>query len=609
VQAHFGRPDAALLRAVALDPPAIIAAADRTLDRVFDVLGSGPVPLGTPIDWHRDFVHGRRWPADPFWTIDYTGLGERSDVKLPWEIARCHWALWLAEAWLLTGEPRYAMGFQELVTDWLDGNPLGLGIHWACPMELAIRATNLLLAASALLDSTVIEPRFWARLVESLWWHGRVLRGNLEYERPLNNHYVSNGLGLLVLGLGLPDSAEGRGWRERGRDILEEQIRWQVHPDGVSYEKSVSYHRLVLECWALGALLGERAGVHFSQSYRARLERMFEFTAAYSRPDGTTPLVGDADDGRLIRPEPGVAPTDHRQMLAVGAAMFGRGAWKSVAAAGAAELLWYGTRQGVERWQALAPEVGPSDSLAFRYGGYYVMRSPGTHTFLDAGPLGFEGDSVHGHLDSLSLELWAPGGAFLIDSGTFCYTSDEQTALRFASTAAHNTVLVDGAEIAEWTGLWHVREDGTRPEVLAWQTSEATDVWEARHHGYARLPAPVHHCRRVTHWKAERRWCVEDRLEGSGRHRAELRWHLHPDASLVRAGPQEVAIRLGQGLLRLRVDGHIGVHDDWVAPRYGVRCAARTLLIQRDGELPLRFRTEIDWRPATDAPSTEESKA
>ena len=32
---------------------------------------------------------------------------------------------------------------------------------------------------------------------------------------------------------------------------------------------------------------------------RERLERMFEFMLAYTRPDGTFPQIGDNDDGRL----------------------------------------------------------------------------------------------------------------------------------------------------------------------------------------------------------------------------------------------------------------------------------------------------------------------
>src|ERR1044071_3124802 len=37
--------------------------AQEALDHIFDLLGSGPVPLGQEIDWHRDFKTGRAWPS------------------------------------------------------------------------------------------------------------------------------------------------------------------------------------------------------------------------------------------------------------------------------------------------------------------------------------------------------------------------------------------------------------------------------------------------------------------------------------------------------------------------------------------------------------------
>src|SRR5262249_4129476 len=37
-------------------------AADAVLRHEFDLLGSGPRHLGTPLPWHTDFKTGREWP-------------------------------------------------------------------------------------------------------------------------------------------------------------------------------------------------------------------------------------------------------------------------------------------------------------------------------------------------------------------------------------------------------------------------------------------------------------------------------------------------------------------------------------------------------------------
>ena len=39
----------------------IVQAADRICEHSFDLLGSGIVKLGWPIDWHADFKTGHRW--------------------------------------------------------------------------------------------------------------------------------------------------------------------------------------------------------------------------------------------------------------------------------------------------------------------------------------------------------------------------------------------------------------------------------------------------------------------------------------------------------------------------------------------------------------------
>jgi hypothetical protein len=577
----------------------VMAAAEQTDRLEFDVLGSGPVPLGPAVNWHRDFKSGREWPLELAWRIDYANLGEPSDVKVAWELSRFHPVAWLGQAYWLSGDERWARRFRSLTESWLAANPVGRGVNWAVPMEVAIRSANWIMGFGWFHGSPTLDDTFWLRLLASLWRHAEVIRWNLEYQRVLGNHYVSNGTGLVLLGAFFADTRQGRSWLRTGRRILEGEIRRQVHPDGVSYEKSVSYHRLVLECFYLGLIRGEAAGATFSTGYRERLERMFEFTAAYTRSDGSTPLVSDADDGRVHRFAPEDRFTDHRHALAVGAALFQRGDFAQAAGPWHPEPLWL---LGPAAARAPAPSAEPPGSRAFPAGGYYVMRGPGTHTFLDGGEIGIEGDAGHGHNDVLSFELHAPGGTFIVDSGTYLYTSDPAAHRAFASTAAHNTVVVDGQEIAEFARLWHLVADHTAPRVLEWRSEADEDRWTAEHHGYTRLPEPVVHRRSVHFRRAAREWLVLDQLRGQGRHRAELFLHLNPDATVERVDDRTVDVILGEGCLRIRSDDPLELVGGWVAPSYGVRRPARVLRAVREGMVPLELSTTIRWRPAHRGP-------
>jgi uncharacterized heparinase superfamily protein len=230
------------------------------------------------------------------------------------------------------------------------------------------------------------------------------------------------------------------------------------------------------------------------------------------------------------------------------------------------------------------------------------MRSPHEHTFLDAGEIGFQGDSGHGHNDTLSFELYAPGGTFIVDSGTYLYTSDPAAHREFAETAAHNTIRVDGQEIAEIARLWRLVADGTRPRVLEWTTTEAEDRWTAEHYGYSRLTNPVTHRRSVRFERAARRWTVHDELLGRGSHTAELFVHLNPNARVSRVSECEVAVVLGAGALRINCSDPVSVDPGWVAPSYGIKLPAPVLRVVHEGAVPFGLTTTIEWRSPEDRP-------
>src|SRR5205823_11389899 len=93
--------------------------ADRSVRHVFDLLGSGPVQLGERVDWHTDFKTGISFVRDGL-EEDHDSLrpDEPCDVKVPWELSRCHNWVTLGRAYALTSEPRYALEFVSQLDAW-----------------------------------------------------------------------------------------------------------------------------------------------------------------------------------------------------------------------------------------------------------------------------------------------------------------------------------------------------------------------------------------------------------------------------------------------------------------------------------------------------------
>src|SRR6185436_1407129 len=135
-----------------------VAAATRYLKHEFDLLGSGPfTPVDpdrpardgyTPIDWYLDPVRELRFPRGvPYrdWRL-YEMRPANADVKYPWELARCqHWVA-LGQAYALTEDVRFAHEIARELEDFVDANPIGIGVNWTSTMDVALRAVSWAIA-------------------------------------------------------------------------------------------------------------------------------------------------------------------------------------------------------------------------------------------------------------------------------------------------------------------------------------------------------------------------------------------------------------------------------------------------------------------------------
>ncbi|MDP9204376.1 MAG: hypothetical protein M3P12_02830, partial [Gemmatimonadota bacterium] len=295
--------------------------ADHVLAHRVDLLGSGLVDLGDEIDWHSDFKSGYRWPKRFYQELEVTRLHDSSDAKVPWELSRCHHLLTLARAARLFEEERYAREFESQLASWLDDNPPAIGINWVNPMEVAIRAVNLVWALATLEEWRPVETSLRDRLITSLRWHGRHIRANLEGTPYLrSNHYLSDILGLLVLGSVLSGEPDSSQWFGFARREFEREILNQVYEDGVSFESSLAYHGLVLEILLIARHVAACAGKPFSSAFDARLRGMVDVSRSARHSNGRIPLFGDQDSGRILPASFARSPT-HDNLVWLAAAL------------------------------------------------------------------------------------------------------------------------------------------------------------------------------------------------------------------------------------------------------------------------------------------------
>ena len=569
----------------------ILDDANDAAAHTFDLLGSGPVTLNMPIDWREDFKSGATWSNTFYTRLTFAQPADHADIKIPWELGRFHFLVWLGKGYWVSRSRKYSAAFVEYIDSWIAANPFCYGVQWGNAMEVAIRGCNWIAGAAFFLEEPSIPPEFWQRFIIALWKHAVYIEHNLEITRRSGNHLIADYAGLVFIGNIFSNTTQGKMWRQRGVRGIEEEIMRQTSDDGVNYEKSLSYHRFVAEMCMDVMLLCKLSAIPFSNKAAERIEKMCEFAMQYSRPDHSVPAIGDADDGRLFRFRAKENFNDHSALLSTATIAFSRGDLKAAAGNFSEDSLWLCGTAGLEKYRALASPHKPA-SNDFPKGGFYILRSTNVHCIIDAGELGKHGWGGHGHNDTFSFEYWY-GEPFIIDSGTFCYLSDPKRRRQFRSTAAHNTIMVDTTELADFTGPFKIKEDPTRPIILSRSSSEHKEIIEMEHFAYARLNEPVTHRRAFTFDKTSERLTITDTLSGNGTHDIDLFLHFAPYIQVEVIDKSTLCVS-GKKTALLITTPHIWqVSPCEISESYGTLTPSTKASVHISGELPVIIETSI----------------
>lgn len=305
-----------------------------------------------PIDWYIDFRSGYRWRENQWYEdvpFAYSGQKNGVDIKAPWELARLQHLPLLGVAFQAASQgvagfrnpSVYLEEFTNEVLDFIATNPPQFGVNWSCPMEVAIRITNILVAFDLFRSGGgIFTLEFSQELLRSVSQHGSHISKNLEWvEEFRSNHYLANIVGLLFVASYLPRSPEVDVWLAFSVQEFVKEVSLQFLDDGANFEASTSYHRLsaemVVYCAALilGLQHDKREALRcYDSSLRQglphlhsaplpmyqiegnasekvplpswffeRMEKMAEFTMHMTHPQGDIAQFGDNDSGRFLK--------------------------------------------------------------------------------------------------------------------------------------------------------------------------------------------------------------------------------------------------------------------------------------------------------------------
>ena len=339
----------------------LVEQADRVGNGRFDLLGLRDLSFGDPIDWHFEPVSGKRIPRAHWSTLDYLDAGLAGDKKIVWELNRHQYFVRLGQAYCLTGDERYARVFVTHLEGWIEANPPKLGINWASSLEVAFRSISWVWALEFFKHSPSLTAEFVKSALKYLYLNARHLESYLSTYFSPNTHLTGEALGLFYLGALLPEFKEAKRWQETGSRILIDALPVHVQEDGVYFEQSSYYHRYTTDFYIHFLLLARANSFALPAQVEKSLVLLLDHLMYITRPDGTTPLFGDDDGGRLM-PLDQRAADDFRSTLAAGAALFSRGDWKFVAGEATEELVWLFGVNGLIRFESLVAQ--PPENLS-----------------------------------------------------------------------------------------------------------------------------------------------------------------------------------------------------------------------------------------------------
>jgi hypothetical protein len=217
-----------------------------------------------------------------------------------------------------------------------------------------------------------------------------------------------------------------------------------------------------------------------------------------------------------------------------------------------------------------------------------VFATSATQLIADAGPLG-TGSGGHGHADTLGVCLQIEGHSLLIDPGTSEYVGAGPDRGLFRGTAMHNTLQVDGVDQAEIATVFSWRQL-PQASVEHWLQSPSCDLFVASHDGYRRLEHPVTHRRWIISLK-NGVYLVRDVVNGVGRHRIDIAWHLGQNLQL--AGDRLFRVEGMSQVLNIlpaqRADWTEELDTQMCSPAYGSKTRMTVMGFHATVKLPAEF--------------------
>lgn len=417
----------------------------------------------------------------------------------------------LVQSAILSGDSRAVDMVNRLFAYWVANFRLDALLRCDTPIDAAIRLLNW----AWVFNTTLLQlaPEQARKLCKIIYIQIEYIAS---WQSAGGNHLVLEALAGYVYGTIFRSTTAGARWHRWGRRCLLKQVVQQTTTDGVHTEQSMFYHQAVSTHFLKFVLAAASHEEPVPEPQRARFAKMLDYVHETMKPNLAHPVLGDGE----------ALSTDDREHWEAKALLAAR--YRLFQEPIAEDFLPQVNDAAVWLLGIALPDIRttaePLRSTVLEGSGLAVLRDGDRYVFFDAAPFSDPEFPHHGHADALQVEVSAGSHNLFIDPGGYGYY-DNSFRRFFRSTAAHNTITLDGMSQSQLFGVLGYGRLA-KAHIVRSSMSEHVDYIAGTHDGFR----PCEHEREVLLYKHQERFLVIiDRLSGAGEHEAVSRFHLSPE--------------------------------------------------------------------------------
>ena len=454
----------------------------KIIYKIFDKINKGKLT-----NWKIDKISGYEWNSSTFSDSIKIPVDKKIDIKVPWELARLQHLTNLSINSYVNKLDDFSF-IKNQILDFISSNPPYRGVNWFNAMEVSIRGSNLCIIADILKQNKSLNEEEFLIILNSINDHFNYVIENLEWTTfSTNNHYLSNLVGLLVMGYYLPRCKFNESILKFTINQFYNEIDNQFYEDGGSKEGSTGYHLFCSEMIFFGMFFLEKLKkervfnnkvlkldickkiinkINFisqisPQPNKSRLnkikkkiENIFEFSKSLVRNNDTLLQIGDNDSGCFISLNFNNNLMEKKSFHLHSSKKLNDTFFEVVKSSIKFQLKTKKKiKKSISKIKFNEKDFNYKQSYFFKFSKQVNLKEINNYQFPDFGLYIFEDkifklfitckkkydflNSGHHHYDNLSIDLSIDRKNVVTDPGSFVYTSDLKKRKKFKGFQSH----------------------------------------------------------------------------------------------------------------------------------------------------------------------------